>query len=764
MSKVWHISDLHLSFKEDGSIQKPMDKRSWSKGCEAYNNYLDKIAEFAKNNITNSDITVITGDIVHDMGLDKIIYSLKWIRNNIPGHIVICRGNHDTRWQVSKFREKYNIPGLHILDEYETFVLKEYMFGCYSDHKAKTKTNTEELLSFANYLSTVAQKKSKTAVFISHYPVSKETAEELAKNKNIKAYLSGHIHCTNNETGNEECVDLTWYNESAEPTDDKTFGNCYFSTATTDLLLYKHGQIFKEIKNLKSKEKKKVENNLKNNAAKAFKCNISYVYRFNRQDPFNENNYVSGFICRKKGPTQGSLYITHINGKLLPESQLILGTPKLAYPYKRKNGREYIEFPKDKKWIVTEKYNGVNILFFKYTDLDGKTCISAKTKMAPFLSDNDLGQFLTLTKKAVKLNKFNNFSTIARLLKNDEIASVSAELCGSEKPHLVKYDFPLALKPLFVRHKDGNINPVTSFGNVLAMGIQSSEAAEKCIQLQDLMFQENERYRKENNLPHSYEYEHFINEGGVLYLTDPDTGMVIDNHIYKIKPKDIEEVHWKTFDTNMKQLVDQAVEKIKTNEEKVSEKTLQEELDMGEKQWSKFGRSVMKYIESGHSVSKSNKSSMVLLCGLPGSGKSTLSSVLKNKGYKIINQDEMGSRKKCKNATIDFLNKSENVVIDRCNFDIRQRKSWLDLAKEYGVDSVYCVWLDLSKEECQKRAGSRKNHPTIKTEKTAHRVVDEMSEKFVEPTLEEGFKKIYKINRDELDINNLLTYIEDIWG
>mgnify|MGYP001557664021 CR=1 FL=1 len=55
-------------------------------------------------------------------------------------------------------------------------------------------------------------------------------------------------------------------------------------------------------------------------------------------------------------------------------------------------------------------------------------------------------------------------------------------------------------------------------------------------------FETNERHRKLNGLEHKYEYEHFATEGKVLYCLDK-SGYVIDRTMYKIKPKDIEEVH-----------------------------------------------------------------------------------------------------------------------------------------------------------------------------------------------------------------------------
>src|SRR5690606_32635027 len=96
-----------------------------------------------------------------------------------------------------------------------------------------------------------------------------------------------------------------WYDISAGMTDDKTFSGCFFSTATTDVALAKHGQIFKEIECLRSSSLEKKElNTMKGKAIAAFGCDGNLTTPFEKVDPFNTNNTVAGFICRKKGKMQ----------------------------------------------------------------------------------------------------------------------------------------------------------------------------------------------------------------------------------------------------------------------------------------------------------------------------------------------------------------------------------------------------------------------------------------------------------------------------
>lgn len=110
------------------------------------------------------------------------------------------------------------------------------------------------------------------------------------------------------------------------------------------------------------------------------------------------------------------------------------------------------------------RWNGCNILFFKYKDENGKTRISAKTKGSHKLSNTNYGPFFDLTLEALKLKKATDLQTkVPKLLKplvdGNDVQSISYELCGRKEKHLVKYDFDIALKPLFFTYYDGKMKP-----------------------------------------------------------------------------------------------------------------------------------------------------------------------------------------------------------------------------------------------------------------------------------------------------------------
>lgn len=190
---------------------------------------------------------------------------------------------------------------------------------------------------------------------------------------------------------------------------------------------------------------------------------------------------------------------------------------------------------------------------------------------------------------------------------------------------------------------------------------------------------------------------------------------------------------------------------------------------------------------------------MVLLVGLPGSGKSTFAQSLvastPNK-FCRINQDELKTRPKCERRLKQVLSASPSLpsqsesqseskqqrlcpIIDRCNFDTKQRSTWYQLAKEAAgqgslpmsttttktsVDAnektepgtettvetelaslalttttttlgipVDVVVLDLPYEECLRRCAMRKGHETIKSPQQAAGILKQLRSQWNPP-------------------------------
>jgi len=108
---------------------------------------------------------------------------------------------------------------------------------------------------------------------------------------------------------------------------------------------------------------------------------------------------------------------------------------------------------------------------------------------------------------------------------------------------------------------------------------------------------------------------------------------------------------------------------------------------------------------------------ILVLVGLPGSGKSYFASKLEKESfsqYVRVNQDALGTRKKCETACRQALSRGKSVIIDRCNFDATQREHWL----KFGVPCE-CIVFNYDKELCIRRCKERRNHETIDSRNAA---------------------------------------------
>ena len=153
---------------------------------------------------------------------------------------------------------------------------------------------------------------------------------------------------------------------------------------------------------------------------------------------------------------------------------------------------------------------------------------------------------------------------------------------------------------------------------------------------------------------------------------------------------------------------------------------------------------------------------LVLLVGLIGSGKSTFAQTLVASmpdKFCRINQDELKTRQKCERKLKQVLSESPRLcpIIDRCNFDAKQRSTWYKLAEEdvppsteTGNDSdditkqlestrlssgipVDVVVLDIPHEECLRRCGARRGHETIKSPQQAAGVLKQLRKQWSPP-------------------------------
>ena len=126
----------------------------------------------------------------------------------------------------------------------------------------------------------------------------------------------------------------------------------------------------------------------------------------------------------------------------------------------------------------------------------------------------------------------------------------------------------------------------------------------------------------------------------------------------------------------------------------------------------------------------SNKPSFIICCGLPGSGKSSFSSLV----YKRISQDECDGKQ-------DFLSsinhRQKYQIFDRCNARASDRMEIINLL--FQPQDVVCVYFNASLETCLYRANKRLKHPNLVNPKNA---LEQFNKIFEVPELKEGFSAI----------------------
>ncbi|OXC68722.1 hypothetical protein AYX13_02646 [Cryptococcus neoformans] len=166
---------------------------------------------------------------------------------------------------------------------------------------------------------------------------------------------------------------------------------------------------------------------------------------------------------------------------------------------------------------------------------------------------------------------------------------------------------------------------------------------------------------------------------------------------------------------------------------------------------------------------------LLILVGLPGSGKTTFAEALVRASSMSIappegtgkaqpsvlrrpwiraSQDDAPSKKRqeCESRVRWGLKNGYNVLVDRVGFDPVQRSHFVAIADDQlPRPSVYCLVLSVSQATLQSRLLRRELHPTIHGGEEGMRVLSQMSRQFQPPTIYggEGLDRIYVL--DEMD-------------
>uniref|UniRef100_A0A7S0RF48 Uncharacterized protein n=1 Tax=Chlamydomonas leiostraca TaxID=1034604 RepID=A0A7S0RF48_9CHLO len=154
---------------------------------------------------------------------------------------------------------------------------------------------------------------------------------------------------------------------------------------------------------------------------------------------------------------------------------------------------------------------------------------------------------------------------------------------------------------------------------------------------------------------------------------------------------------------------------------------------------------------------------MLVMVGMPGSGKSTFSEqlVASGRGWARVCQDECGgSRRACEGEwsrlALRDAHRGARPILDRCNATAADRREWMDLALLSKRDKgIWAVFFDVAPDECAARVAARTNHPTIPQGRGA-KAVESFAKLMQPPTREEGFERVITVRSYE-EANALLT-------
>lgn len=141
---------------------------------------------------------------------------------------------------------------------------------------------------------------------------------------------------------------------------------------------------------------------------------------------------------------------------------------------------------------------------------------------------------------------------------------------------------------------------------------------------------------------------------------------------------------------------------------------------------------------------------VVILCGIPGSGKSTFSkrvlqvaaSAHPISRWEAFNQDALKTRDAVLLNASAALQSGSHVIIDRCNFDVDQRRHWVDMA--YSLVAAPLILAVVMPHYsnvgvCSRRAEARGNSDGIHDCRIPwERVCNGMARGFVYPSEQEG--------------------------
>ena len=136
---------------------------------------------------------------------------------------------------------------------------------------------------------------------------------------------------------------------------------------------------------------------------------------------------------------------------------------------------------------------------------------------------------------------------------------------------------------------------------------------------------------------------------------------------------------------------------------------------------------------------------MILFVGYPASGKTSFfKKHLEPNSYCHVNRDILGSWQKCVSKCKEYLEAGKSVAVDNTNPDVESRSRYIEVAKKFGKP-VRCFQFMTSIHHAKHNNRFRELTKNDNTAKVNDMVFNIYKSKFKEPSCDEGFSEIVKI-------------------
>lgn len=153
---------------------------------------------------------------------------------------------------------------------------------------------------------------------------------------------------------------------------------------------------------------------------------------------------------------------------------------------------------------------------------------------------------------------------------------------------------------------------------------------------------------------------------------------------------------------------------------------------------------------------------IIVLCGIPASGKSTFCEKELKDNFEVISLDYLRDRGKELRTINECLAQGKSFVIDNTNITKEDRERYIDIARKKHMSITCCFFKPNIKKSIERNIGRGSKGGRLVPEV----VIYNMNNKFEIPSYDEGFNDIYFIEEEYAGYNAIrvksTSYIENI--